>query len=864
MWGQPAGPPSSPAIANVSAAGAHIYAPRKWGILQVRLANPYDEPVEMFATTFFVDEPTLQFGRRVWVPPRARIQAWHPVLIPAKVSDGGKRADFRTLVTQTGAPHQDQDREVLIRSDSGHLQLDGSLQVSNSEPVTGIIDLESISDAVNDVAPVELLIAAQSAENLKRHNALLVEQIFAPGEESLHALDQLVMVDGRVAHDAAGLEAVRRWLFGGGHLWVMLDRVDAGVLELLLGDEFVCEVIERVGLTNIQIEPADQDASRRSTEQYDHPVDFLRVAVSHVDVAYTVDGWPAAFWKPCGEGLVLVTTLGARGWMHSRNRSDKLPALPPNSPEANAPAGNPPVGPLALPASGGSKPPMEPAPQQDAPNSRERFAPLNSMKSLAAKFFSPRPATLLPAAALEPRVEEYVGYSIPPRWLIATLLSALCLVIGGMAVFLWRLARPEILGWAGPALALAISVVLVFIGRLHRGAVPPTVASLQFVEPAPGTNDVRVHGVTGLFSSEGGPATIAGDKGGWLVPDMAGLEGQTRRLVWTDLDQWRWENFSELVGLRSANFSASVATSEKVEGRATFGSSGIEGRLHVGANRPVTDAILATRDGRFGVQVDGDGRFNAGPGDVLAPGQFLAGAIWSDEQNRRAKVVEMLLADPQRQDYPATPQLLFWTAPWDVGFEFDAGRKALGAALVVVPLHWERPPPGTHARIPAPLLPYRGAIGPDGLQLTGLWDHRKRRWQAKSTPSATWLRFQIPDVLLPAKIERARLTLHVSGPVGKLEVAGRRLNDAVPINTWIDPGGKLSLEITQTELLPITADGGLLLRVSGGDASRPELTRPDPADNSKSVNWQIESLALELDVVTATGRRQSAPAEEAK
>ena len=773
------------------------------------------------------------------------MQTWHPLLIPTKVADGGMRVNFRTLVSNAG-----QHPEVLIRSDSGHLQFDGTLQVAKSTPVTGIIEIRKRTTEEVEAAPVELLIAAQSAEMLNRQNTYLVDEIFAPGEESLHALDQLVMVEGRVVDDEAGLEAIRRWLFGGGHLWVMLDRVDARVLELILGDEFACEVIDRVGLTSVRIESAERDDSRRSTQDYDRPVDFVRVAVTDVDIAYTVDGWPAAFWKPCGEGSLLVTTLGARGWMRSRTQADNAPTPPPNAP-GGLPGGGP-AGPLGI---GGQEPPGEPAADKENAAGQGKFVLLNSMKSLAAKFFSSRPAPLLPNTALEPQVEEYVGYSVPPRWLIVTLLSGLSLLVASLGSFLWRRARPEILGWAGPGLAVAVSVVLVLLGRHHRHAVPATVASIQFVQPVPGTDAVRVQGVAGLYSPEGGAATIAAERGGWLMPEMTGLEGSARRMVWTDLDEWRWENLPELAGLRSATFLASAVTTERLEARATFGPEGVVGHLHIGARRVATDAMLATRDGRIGVQVRSDGAFVARQGDIFAPGQFLAGAFWTDEQNRRGRLLQRLLTNPLRQDYPAAPHLLFWTDPWDVGFQFDAGRNSLGAALVAVPLQWERPSPGTQVAIPAPLLSYRAIVGPDGSSPSGLWDYRKRRWQEKSGPSATWLRFQVPAVLLPVEVERAHVVLQVTGPVGKLEIAGVGQNEAghknaVPLKTWIDPWGKLSLEITQAELLPISADGGLLLRVSGGDPERPELTQPDP-ENSSNIRWRIEWLSLELDVKTA-------------
>jgi hypothetical protein len=820
----------------IGPAGAYLYAPHKWGIVQVHLTNPDNEPAVMLATIYFVNEPTLQYGRRIWVPPHARVRTWHPVLIPAEVSDGGKRAPYRTLVTNVG-----HDREVLIRSDAGYLESDGALQVSKS-PVTGIIEGRDRSTEKEDIVAIDLLVAAQAAELLNRQNTILVDQVFAPGEESLQALDQLFMVDGRVAEDDAGLDAIRRWLFGGGHLWVMLDRVDPRVLEMILGDEFSCEVIDRIGLTNFQIESAEPGGSREPPQEHDRPVEFVRAAVTGVNVAYTVQGWPAAFWKPCGEGLLLVTTLGPQGWMRPRTKADNQ--APP--PMVDRTGGAPDAMRLDTP-----QPPPQPPEKTEDTKGSGKFVLQKAMQGLSAKFFSPRPAPLLPPAALEPLAQEYVGYSIPPRWLIALLLSGVSLVVAGLASFLWRRARPEALGWAGPGLAIAVSVVVVFLGRHHRQLVPATVASIQFVEPVPGTDDVRIHGGVGLFSPEGGTAKIAGEKGGWLMPEMAGLEGNVRRMVWTDVDDWRWENLSELAVSRGATFLAPTHVTERLAARATFGPAGIEGHLQMGVRRIATDAVLATRDGRIGVEVRGDGAFAARPDDVFAAGQFVAGALWTDEQNRRARILKRLLTSSQRPDYPAAPELLFWTDPWDVGFEYDASRKQLGSALVAVPLEWERPPPGTRATIPGPLLAYRATVGPDGFEHSGLWDHRKHTWQEKSGLSATWLRFQVPTVLLPAEVERARLTLQVTGAIGKIEIAGAREKEAVPIKTWIDPWGQLSLEITQPDLLPISADGGLLLRVSGGDPDRPELAQPDPENSLKRNYWRIEQLVLELSVAIA-------------
>src|SRR4029079_10612156 len=128
------------------------------------------------------------------------------------------------------------------------------------------------------------------------------------------------------------------------------------------------------------------------------------------------------------------------------------------------------------------------------------FIPLNSMKGLAAKFFSSRPAPPLPATMLQSQVETGIGYSIPSRWMVATPLAVLVMFVGGAGVYLRIRGRLEWLGWAGPAMALAVSGGLILLCRQHRNSIPPTVSSIQFVQPLPGTDDIRVERIAGLYA----------------------------------------------------------------------------------------------------------------------------------------------------------------------------------------------------------------------------------------------------------------------------------------------------------------------------------------------------------------------------
>ena len=840
-------------IAHVSPAGTYAYVANKWGIVRISVTNPTSEPVAVLAASYFEDEPTLQYGRRAWIPAQSRLVTWHPLLLPATSSRGPTRFDFRTLVFDAT-----RQREVLIRSDSGALQFDGALRAHEGKLVTGMIDRLGLSSAVDAKAPFDLVLSSQLFATRVGQITHLSDQLLPAGEECLQTLDQLVIADSRVNNDGAGLAAIRRWLYGGGRLWVMLDRVDPRLLERLLGDESLCQVVDRVGLTTVRLETkAPNGNTAREIHDHDQPVELVRVFASGVDVACTVDGWPAAFWKNCGEGRLLVTTLAPSGWMRARTDADSVDRSQLGPDGIQRTAGSNPAGAASDPSAPRSGQPPRLAGSSTTEDSvatpwQAQFIPLRVMQELGAEFFRPRPEPRLPTETLKPLVGEYVGYSIPARWQVVGLLLGFSGVLAALGLWMWRQGRLEFLGVISPVLALSVSGLLVWLGWQQRQKIPAAVASVQFVRALPGTDDVRVEGAAGLFSPDTGVATVGSKSGGWLIPDMKGTEGTTRRMIWSDLDDWQWENLPESAGLMNATLQQSTTASERLEARATFGPEGLIGRLHAPAAHEPTDALLATLDGRIGVELREDGTFVARTNGVFTAEQFLAADLLSDEQNRRQRVLIQLLDDPKRRDYPAEPQLLFWSKPWNLGFQFAKNRQTLGSALVAVPLKLERPPTGTEVSLAAPWLPYREALGPGDIATVGFWDYRKREWQPKLVPTMTWLRFEIPKTLLPVAVQRAKLVMRVAGPVVRLEIAGLRAKseEIVPIKTWTDPVGTLSLELTDRELLSLSDDGGLMLRVAGGDPIRNELTSSVPDLDAKVSYWHIESLALELHVKT--------------
>lgn len=797
-----------------SAAGGTAFLPERWGAIQITFVNLNDEPAELLASSFFEIDPTLQFGRRTWVPARSRLTLTHPVRIP-ELPEGSTYCSIRTVLLD---PRKKD--EVLVRGGSGSLQEETRLFLSDV-PSTAIINVpeDLITAGGSSDSAYQLAVAAKMAENLGRRTTQLSDSILPATPEAYSGLDQLIVADNRLIDDGPAITAMRNWLYDGGHLWIMLDRVDPKSLEILLGDDWTGEFVDRVELTSFAIEPTDRlQGSTAISQNVEAAVSMVRVLASDVEVASTVNGWPAAFWKQCGHGKLLVTTLSPEGWMQH-----KLPTAAPKS---------------ATDA--------QEAAMLESLMPRT-YVVIPPMRDLATEFFTARSPPVVPPVILESHVREYVGNSVPSRWLISGLLAGFGVVLAGLGGALWRSNRLEWLGAAGPALAIVVSLALMFLGLAQRRSIPATAASVQFVEPARGTNSIRVSGIADIYAPDADKTTLASTGGGWMMPDRTGQQGETTRLVWTDMNAWEWEHLPPTSGQRLAEFAATKTTAQQIQATATFDSNGLNGKLNAGGLVHPADLVVATQVGRIGANLNEDGSFQAS--QVFGGEQFIAAELLSDEQNRRSRTLSAVLSNSAGSDFPHEPVLMVWADPLDLGFHFGEGNRQLGAALVAVPLILERPAAGTEVRVPSPFLPYRTVIGPGGVTASGLHDYRRREWQERSLPTSAWLRFQIPSVLLPLEPLRARVTVQVTGPIGKLEISALRGSETVVFKSWTDPVGTLSVEITDPSLLQISK-GGLLLKVAGGDSSRPGLTQ----SKDKANYWKIESLHLDL-----TGKTVSSP-----
>jgi hypothetical protein len=160
----------------------------------------------------------------------------------------------------------------------------------------------------------------------------------------------------------------------------------------------------------------------------------------------------------------------------------------------------------------------------------------------------------------------------------------------------------------------------------------------------------------------------------------------------------------------------------------------------------------------------------------------------------------------------------------------------------------EHTQPGTHVRIPAPFIAYRAGPGPGEDSFTSAYSNRTGEWSQQTSQSSNWLRFQIPESLLPIELERVRLTVEVTGPAGRIEIAGVAHGEPVTLETRDDPVGTMHFDIERQDVLTTDAEGRLLLGVLVG-VSRNDAAIAAPLDRNVDLAdpWQIKFLRLEAE-----------------
>jgi hypothetical protein len=807
-------------LGAVLARGVRSSATESWGSYEVVLTNLTKIDRKARVLIRYVDKPDELFGRVIWVPGQAELTTW------ILVGPASRKEEFKPTFVEVFLYDRTDGTDRLILPQGDKVVRERPVVHRIREPFTTILIDEEPEyqvpygklpepDSRNDEA-IRLARTFRLARKQSEFVQILDAHTLPPNPEAFDGIDLFVLASNRLAHDPAGMKALRQWLErGSGILWIMLDLIDVETLTPLLGDALDFQVVDRVPMTQFRVVPrsaGQQAAQATPLQEYDQAVDFVRVlSPSSEQARYTIDGWPTWFSRRVGRGKVVFTTLGPRGWYRPR-RTNEPPAPFENFRSTPVPLAA--FEDLALELQGNNNPvttkPSRSAQVQDA----------------------------LPSDTLAPMLTEDIGYSVVSRTTVLLVVAAFLGATLLVGVFLRQTNRPELLGWLGPLAALVAGGVFLLIGESARRAVPPTVAIVQVADAVAGENETAVHGLIGVYRPDSGPAEMGTRRGGFFDADMSGLEVQIHRLVLTDMDAWHWENVSLPAGVRFAPFRATLPIREPLEARARFGPDGLEGKLTAARLSDVSDSLVITASGRnLAVQMQADGAFQVRSSDILPEEQFLRLAVLNDRQQRHQDVYRQLLL-PNRPEYlRGRNVLLAWSKPLDMDFTFLSDARTTGSALLIVPLRFERPSRNARVTIPGPLVPYQRMLDQVATRPTFSWQE----------PIDMQLRFQLPHEVLPLKVESARLSARITAPSRPVIISGRQDDKLVELHRVVSPLDPIHLEIKDEHLLRLDRDGGLRLNLSIGN----EVNRERKTALDTSEKWKIEYLELEV-----TGRAE--------
>jgi hypothetical protein len=780
--------------------GMRASATDAWGAFLFSVENLSSQDRHASALVFHKEQPHVQFGRDVWVPASSQLSTW--MLVGPGEKRPGLAGEVHSLLYE-----RDPRGQRLVLPGTEERVRSRLVLFRNREPTTTVLLDEApeapyVPGQLPQPEPREqeiyrFLQSFRQGRNLSPLVSNVPPGALLPAPQAFDGVDLFVVASNRIMDEPGGVLALRHWLTQGGKVWVMLDLVDEEVAAALLGEALDFRVLDRVQLTTTKVTTIyDDPPSQAVVLEHERPVDLVRVLLPAGEVLeQTVNGWPASFMRPVGRGEILFTTLGPRGWFRPRAADDPPPSDP-----------NLPPPPIAL-------------------------TPLKLLAERLHPFREERP---LLAEALQNQLKDEIGYSLVSRNTVALVFVA---VLGGalaLALALRGYRRPELIGWLGPVAALGGTLALVMLGGSSRRAAPDAVAVAQIVEPALGKEEAAVHGLLAVYRSDSGAVELGTQQGGFFELDTTGTT-QAHRFVMTDMHAWHWDNLQLPTGVRFAPFRYPARLSAPLSATAHFGPRGVQGHISAGPFGELSDAVFSTPGGRnLSARIDADGAFEVRGEDLLAKGQFIAGAVLSDRQRLRQEVLRELLR-PQplgtRQDYPRD-LLLAWSKPLDMHLVTPPDARSAGAALLKVPVQWVRSPRGQTVTVPGPFVTYRRILGPR-LALPTLASHHSADMD---------LRFQLPASVLPMKVQAARLTVKIDAPAREVVVAGKSPKGVIELERTESPLAAMRIDLSQ-ELLTLDERGGLQLSLAVNDV--PGRTKIG------EQHWTIEYLDLEVTGQTA-------------
>ena len=601
-------------------------------------------------------------------------------------------------------------------------------------------------------------------------------------------------------------------------MWIQLNRAGPETVRAIFGSSLEMAVLDRVPLTTFDLNDSGSDFGPSTTSiDTEEPIELIRARVDGGDLLFDVDGWPAAVEFRYGRGSVIVTLLDASGWIRSRGPGD-----PPFS---------------------------DPLTYTD-------FIALDPLQDLADRLYQPRSQPRLDREVLAGFVSDQIGYKIPGRGVVLSVLVLFCLVIFVVGSALMARQRLEHVAWIAASVGIVAALILVSLGRNQRGEVLPTLADFQLMTIVSQTGDFSATGVVAVFQPDQERADFDG-QGNRVDPQMPGLTGQIRQWIWRDGNRWRWDSTRLPAGITVMESESFGTLTAPPRALATFATGGLEGEFDSAGlvqwaateANPSTvtfdDAIVLFPHSRpLAANLRPDGRFSSGESDRLAVGQFTNAVFLNDEQRRRIEVLDPWFDRQHATGSAIQPMLVVWMNDSANNLRSDQVSERIGTSMVSVPLQFVRPAPGSRVTIPSVAIRSLAVPGEQGQSTA--FENQFERWAfPQARANVTRLRFQIPQSVLPIRLESATLVLDCHLPSRPLQLFLVQDNQRFPIGSYRNPSGDVEVTIQDADRLDLDPDGGLTVDILVG-----ELQTEVEELNLANAGWSIRSSRLHVSGVT--------------
>jgi hypothetical protein len=602
----------------------------------------------------------------------------------------------------------------------------------------------------------------------------------------------IVLASPELKIDSAQRRALRRWIRAGGTLWVMLDRVDNQVMVDVLGEDWLVDVVDRVSFNSVAFDvPADgRQVGNVTTDPVvdEKPFDMARVLAPDYDSLLAVRGWPALLQRRVGAGRIVITTVTPRAWI-----------------------------------------------AEDAIDALNRIASVVYQEG-ASELKAVTPKTT------DGYVDAQIGYEVIGRGQVAAVLIGYLLLFAITAGLLLYRKRGERVAPAGLILAVVAGLVLLVVGVSQRRAEQPTTAILQVVYAQPQSAVATVRGSIGLFTPFERESSLSSQRGGWVWPRQQSQD--TRRLMWTDLDFWEWQNM-ELSGgaVHKMDFSTTTEFENELEVDARFGEDGLTAQLRWPTPNMPRDVVLITPHAAMAATVgqpDGDRASMQIDADPLPADTYVGGDVLGQQQRMHNQVIQSIRKTGHGFDRPI---LVGWTDLIDDGLATDENMPRRGGAMWMMPFKAGPSQVGDKVRVPWPFVkmtPLRRLAGAGRVAV--LYDARRRAFVEMTFPGMAVAKFDAPDAVRPLSVESATLHMDIQAASRKVEVLGVSSEPTGPkLVTLTTLNGPTGLQVLDLDLSKVNSDGGsITLAVRVGASPNAGSTE------TLASMWQLKRFALEM------------------